>query len=134
MVKAYKRDLALLSEHGGRDGSSLYAEHLPVPCLFNSGCAIGKRGLTAIEIEDGHIALVHWFDTRRDGRPTGGRRGGVRRARERQPARGRRPRRSRALVPPEAESTRRLGDTPYYRSVLKRDRLDYVFSRIRLLA
>jgi len=35
---------------------------------------------------------------------------------------------------PETKSTRRLDGTPYYRSVLKRDRLDYVFSRIRLLA
>jgi predicted phosphodiesterase len=135
MVKAYKRDLALLAERGPASGerSSLYDEHLWVPCLFNSGCAIGKRGLTAIEIEDGQIALVHWFDARRDGRPRprgrephSGDHGG----RERSVAATRR----RAFVPPEAESTRRLGETPYYRSVLKRDRLDYVFSRIRLLA
>ena len=140
MVKAYKKDLALLSERGHRDElkSSLYAEHLPVPCLFNSGCAIGKSGLTVIEIEDGQIALVHWFDSRRDGRPRSPhgreRHGSDHRGRERFAGASRRRRRNRALVPPEAESTRRLGDTPYYRSVLKRDRLDYVFSRIRLLA
>jgi UDP-2,3-diacylglucosamine pyrophosphatase LpxH len=117
MVRTYKKDLALLSERSSREGlhSSLYDEHLPVPCLFNSGCTIGKRGLTAIEIEDGQIALVHWFDERRDGRPRGPRgrerHGGDHRGRERPPGVSRR-----------------------CRSVMKRDRLDYVFSRIRLLA
>ena len=76
------------------------------PCLFNSGCAVGKRGVTAIEIADGEIALVHWFDRTRgerhmseDGRPA-----------------------------------QRLGVADYYRAVLKQDRLQYVFTRIRLLA
>lgn len=35
-----------------------------IPCLFNSGCVIGKRGVTAPEIEEVNIRLVHWFDSR----------------------------------------------------------------------
>ena len=147
MVEAYKKDLALFTEKDRRDGarSSLYDEQLPIPCLFNSGCAIGKRGLTAIEIEDGHIALVHWFDARRSDRRRAGRRRRGHRGAEhgtgehrgsdyRAAGSRRRSARGRSLLPPEAESTCRLGDSHYYRSVLKRDRLDYVFSRIRLLA
>jgi UDP-2,3-diacylglucosamine pyrophosphatase LpxH len=85
--------------------SSLYNEQLSIPCLFNSGCAIGKRGFTAIEIAGGEIALVHWFDRLRG---------------ERHMSEGGRP-------------AQRLGSTSYYRAVLKRDRLQYVFTRIRLL-
>lgn len=30
------------------------------PCLFNSGCCIGKRGFTALEIRKGQLGLVFW--------------------------------------------------------------------------
>jgi UDP-2,3-diacylglucosamine pyrophosphatase LpxH len=85
--------------------SSLYNASLVVPCLFNSGSAIGKRGLTCIEIDDSVIRLVHWFDHNRD---TG--------YRERQ-----------------TNATDRLGDSDFYRLVIKEDRLEHIFSRIRLL-
>ena len=40
---------------------SLYEEKsLLIPCVFNSGCATGKNGMTALEIEGGRISLVHW--------------------------------------------------------------------------
>ena len=42
--------------------SILYSETVPVPCLFNGGCCIGKRGVTCLEIRDGRIALVHWYE------------------------------------------------------------------------
>jgi predicted phosphodiesterase len=32
------------------------------PCYFNGGSAIGKSGVTAIEIKKGNISLTHWFD------------------------------------------------------------------------
>jgi hypothetical protein len=32
-----------------------------VPCLFNSGSAIGRKGINAIEIDSENIALVYWF-------------------------------------------------------------------------
>jgi predicted phosphodiesterase len=40
---------------------SLYGDELPVPCLFNSGSAIGKKGINAIELDRESIALVYWF-------------------------------------------------------------------------
>jgi predicted phosphodiesterase len=85
---------------------SLYDSRLSVPCLFNSGCAIGKRGITAIEIADGSIALVHWFDAAR----------GARRIES-------------AAGHPEP-----LPGTSMHRAVIKQDHLSYIFTRIRLLA
>jgi hypothetical protein len=97
-----------------------------VPCLFNSGCAVGKRGFTALEIEDERIALVHWFDRRRSDRhlrrapgPTGVfgvSDVGLEETPDRSP------------LPPE-----QLGDSDFFRLVLNRDSLDYIFTRIRLL-
>ena len=40
----------------------VYDSIFHIPCVFNSGCVIGKRGMTCIEIENGNISLVHWFD------------------------------------------------------------------------
>jgi UDP-2,3-diacylglucosamine pyrophosphatase LpxH len=108
VITGYRSELARLWAKDREDGlrSSLYNEQICIPCLFNSGCAIGKRGVTAIEIQGGKIALVHWFDSTRG---------------------------EHHLVE-EAGPARRLGATPYYRAVVKEDRLEYIFSRIRLLA
>lgn len=62
--------------------------------------------MTALEISGGEIALVHWFDR----------------------ARGER------HMEENGRPAERLGVTDYYRSVLKQDKLQYVFTRIRLLA
>ena len=106
-ISSCRQELERLWDRDRQNGlrSSLYSEHLSIPCLFNSGCAIGKRGFTAVEIAGGQISLVHWFDRRRgerhmseDGRPA-----------------------------------ERLDSTSYYRAVLKEDGLQYVFTRIRLL-
>ncbi len=107
-IDACRRELARLWEKDRKDGmqSSLYSEQISIPCLFNSGCGIGKRGVTAIEIADGDIALVHWFDR----------------------ARG-----SRYLME-DGRRAHRLDATDYYRAVFKQDRLEYVFTRIKLLA
>jgi predicted phosphodiesterase len=120
VVVVYKGELNHLWEKDRRSGlqSGLYSERLSIPCLFNSGCAIGKRGVTAIEIAEGQIALVHWFDRRRSDRHLT-----TERARRRQAA---------ALR--DGDGALRLDNTDYYRTVLKRDRLQYIFSRIRLLA
>jgi len=107
-IAGCKAELALLWDKDRRNGmrSSLYNDELTIPCMFNSGCCIGKRGITAIEVANGVISLVYWFDRGRserhmldDGRPA-----------------------------------QRLGRTSFYRSVIKQDRLDYVFTRIKLLA
>jgi len=47
--------------------SGLYDEDdIPVPCMFNSGTVIGKRGITCLELTEGKIRLVHWFDNNTD--------------------------------------------------------------------
>ena len=122
VVEGYKEELTHLWDKDRRDGmrSGLYNEQISVPCLFNSGCAIGKRGVTAIEIAEGQIRLVHWFDRRRSDRYLAN-------------GNGRAARRV-GDFPTEGNEVRRLDDTEYYRTVLKKDRLEYVFSRIRLLA
>jgi hypothetical protein len=79
---------------------------LLVPCLFNSGCCIGKRGITAIELRDGEIALVHWFDKNL----------------------------SQKHFDLVDEAPQQLDGSDYYRVVLNQDSLDYIFTRIRLLA
>ena len=79
---------------------------IAIPSIFNSGCCIGKRGITAIEIEAGMIRLVYWTRDARKTRHPGER------------------------LHPAQE----LGNTGIHRIVLNEDHLDYVFSRIRLLA
>lgn len=108
VIPELQRDLA--SAHGQQrdEGTlrSLYNADLIVPCLFNSGCVLGKRGLTALEIRDGNIALVHWADASRDDE----------------------------TVSRETRGMQALAGTDYYRVVLEEDSLDYIFSRINLLA
>jgi UDP-2,3-diacylglucosamine pyrophosphatase LpxH len=73
-----------------------------VPCLFNSGCAVGKRGFTALEIKKGKMALTFWSDAARSARLKG-----------------------------EYKPSTVLAGAQ--RFVLRRERLDYLFSRIELL-
>ncbi|MBN2551469.1 MAG: metallophosphoesterase, partial [Spirochaetales bacterium] len=105
-IQRYKAELERIYDKKGdnRSGRSIYNSRLLVPCLFNSGCGIGKRGITAIEIADGDIALVHWFDATR----------------------------SRNHF--DEQDPKRLPGTDYHRAVLNQDTLDYIFTRIRLLA
>jgi UDP-2,3-diacylglucosamine pyrophosphatase LpxH len=79
--------------------------NITIPSIFNSGCAIGKRGITAIEIEGGQIKLVYWHNGKAS-----------------------------ASIPHDRRELEELGSSGYSRVVLNEDRLDYVFSRIRLLA
>jgi UDP-2,3-diacylglucosamine pyrophosphatase LpxH len=106
-INGYRQELARLWEEDREDGlrSSLYNEQICIPCLFNSGCATGKRGVTAIEISDGAIALVYWFDRTRGTRHL---------AEEESPAEP-------------------LEGSEYCRALLKQDKLEYIFSRIKLL-
>jgi predicted phosphodiesterase len=84
---------------------SLYHDGPVVPCLFNSGCAVGKRGITALEIEDGSISLVYWFDKNKSQKYFN----------------------FNGYKPERVE-----GDI--YRVILKNAPLKYIFSRIRLLS
>ncbi len=84
----------------------LYSGEIPVPCMFNSGCAIGKRGITGIEINDGRISLVHWFDSRVS---------------------------NRFIFSSEMEPKKLSADSPLYRVVLREDSLHYINDSIQIL-
>jgi hypothetical protein len=106
-VTALRRELGKLRRKERRHvvRQSLYGDDLPVPCLFNSGCAIGKKGLHAIELTSESIALVYWF-TKGYGRRFVSR-GGYR--------------------------IEQLDAAGHCRVVLNQDRLDYIMARIQLL-
>ncbi|MCL2093183.1 MAG: metallophosphatase family protein [Treponema sp.] len=62
-VKALRGELKKLKRSERRSSlrASLYGDELPVPCLFNSGSVIGKKGIYAIEVDNEHISLIYWF-------------------------------------------------------------------------
>jgi UDP-2,3-diacylglucosamine pyrophosphatase LpxH len=108
-IKKFNEELQYLSlKKNKRNGSrsSLYNSDLMVPCMFNSGCVIGKKGITAIEITNGHIALVHWFDRRK----------------------------SQKYLDYNGYTPAQLENTEYFRVVFKEENLNYIFARIELLA
>ncbi|MBN1196973.1 MAG: hypothetical protein JXA62_06170, partial [Candidatus Aminicenantes bacterium] len=87
------------------EGSIYHLDPL-VPCLFNSGCGIGRSGITTLEIAAGCIQLVHWFDSRR----------------------------SVKYFEYNGHQPQPLNDSAFFRVILKSEPLDYLFARIRLLA
>jgi predicted phosphodiesterase len=87
-------------------GRALYGSDLLLPCLFNSGCAVGKKGLTAIEIEEGRIALAYWYEEGKEKR----------------------------YLQREAGVGESLPGSRYRRAVLGNEGLDNVFARMDLLA
>ncbi len=50
-----------------RDIDCTDCEQEPLPCYFNTGCALYRDGITCIEIGDGRIRLVKW-DRTEDGK------------------------------------------------------------------
>jgi UDP-2,3-diacylglucosamine pyrophosphatase LpxH len=106
-IKRSKEELQHIYEKDDVNGnrSSLYNTRFLVPCLFNSGCVIGKRGITALEIGGDEIALVHWFDKTVSSK----------------------------YFSPNGDRPVQLGNTTFYRTVLKQDVLSYIFTRIQLL-
>ncbi|MDX9800006.1 MAG: metallophosphoesterase family protein [Spirochaetia bacterium] len=107
-IKKYKEEIeTILSEnHEYRLRSGIYNKAVIIPTIFNSGSVIGKRGLSAIEIKNRNISLVHWFDKNSN---------------------------VKNYSYPESV-VRGLGSSSYRRAVVKRDSLDYIFTRIRLLS
>lgn len=108
LIKSHKKELRkIFSDRKSINfHSNIYHSIFHIPCLFNSGCVIGKRGMTCLEIENDRIALVHWFDKKISSKYL-----------------------ERRGYEPEQHK-----ETDYYRMVLNRESLDYIFSRIRLLA
>jgi len=78
---------------------------MPVPCVFNAGCAVGKRGFTTLEIKNGKIALIFWSSPERSWIPG---------------------------AYNEYRPSRSFGKGAY-RTILRRESLAYIFSRIELL-
>jgi UDP-2,3-diacylglucosamine pyrophosphatase LpxH len=85
--------------------SRVYGDML-VPCLFNAGCAVGKRGFTTLEIKSGHIGLVFWTSPERS---------------------------ERTAEYNEYKPSRAYGKGAY-RTILRRESLDYISARVELLS
>jgi predicted phosphodiesterase len=86
--------------------SSLYDSEPLVPCIFNSGCVIGKRGVTAIEISQGKMRLVYWYDRKVSQKETGF----------------------------NDNASRQFGKSDYFRLTLDSEDLGYIFTRVKLLS
>jgi len=82
-----------------------YHHNLAIPCLFNSGTVIGKRGITCLEISDGKMRLIHWFDKNI----------------------------SKKYLQYTGYDPIPLRKTEFYRMVINEDALNYIFARIKLL-
>jgi UDP-2,3-diacylglucosamine pyrophosphatase LpxH len=106
-VNALRKELVKLKRKERRNilHQSLYGDVLPVPCLFNSGCALGKKGLNAIEMTHEDIALVYWF--------TEGK--------------------GKKFITRGGYEIDGIPGRPYRRSVLNQNKLDYIWAKIRLL-
>jgi hypothetical protein len=106
-VSALRGELRKLSTSERRDvlRASLYGDDLPVPCLFNSGCAISAKGIHAIELDTETISLVYWFE---EGR-------------------------ARKFIKRGQYKIDAISATPFRRAVLNHDTLEYIASRIELL-
>jgi UDP-2,3-diacylglucosamine pyrophosphatase LpxH len=96
LADAHEREKKTQSLYGG--GPFL------IPCIFNSGCATGKHGITALEIENGEISLVYWMSSDT----------------------------TRPYITSEALD-RATPDGVAFRYTLQRDRLDAIFTRIEIL-
>ncbi len=107
-IKTYKKDLIKMYKKDKESflRKSVYNTIVTVPCLYNSGCVIGKRGITALEIENGQIRLIHWFDENT----------------------------SKRYLNNYGYEPIQLADSDFYRMIINEENLDYIFSRINLLA
>lgn len=105
LIKNYKEELSFLHQQS-RTYQNLYNEILHVPCLFNSGCVIGKRGMTCLEITNGKIRLVHWFDKKI----------------------------SKKYLHHTGYEPQQLDDSDFFRLLINKEKLNYIFTRINLLA
>jgi len=106
-VAALRKELSKLKRKERQNvlRQSLYGDELPVPCLFNSGCTLGKKGINAIEITNEDIALVYWFI---EGK-------------------------SKKFIKRGGYEIQAIPESPYRRAVLNQNKLDYILAKIKLL-
>lgn len=100
LIKTYRQDRKAFYK------KNIYNTIFTLPSLFNSGCGIGKRGISGIEMQDGKIRLIHWFDKKI----------------------------SKKYLKSYGFEPEKLHGTDYYRMVINEESLDYIFSRIQLLS
>lgn len=107
-IKAHKKELKQYyrenKDHSFQ--SYVYNTLFHIPCVFNSGCVVGKRGMTCLEVEGDNIRLVHWFDKKI----------------------------SKKYLKQSGYEPEQLGDTDFYRLVINEESLNYIFTRIKFLA
>jgi predicted phosphodiesterase len=106
-VHALRLELGKLKRSERRDvlRQSLYGDELPVPCLFNSGSVINRKGINAIELDNETIALIYWFIQGK----------------------------GKKFVNRGGYTIESVEHTPYRRTILNQNRLDYVKAKIDLL-
>ncbi|MEQ9468676.1 MAG: metallophosphoesterase family protein [Ekhidna sp.] len=107
-IKAHKKELKKYyrenKDHNFQ--SYVYNTLFHIPCVFNSGCVVGKRGMTCLEIEGDKIRLVHWFDKKI----------------------------SKKYLMQSGYKPEQLEDSDFYRLVINEESLHYIFTRIKFLA
>lgn len=61
-IRLLAREVRVMARRRKRSrAASLYdSDGVPVPCLFNSGCATGKSGVTCLEISGERLSMVLW--------------------------------------------------------------------------
>ncbi len=108
LIHQYQEELEAVTKRDIRRSlkNTLYASNVVIPCLFNSGCVVGKRGITGIELTGRRISLVHWFDKRISSK----------------------------YLSYHGSRAKQLPGTDYFKAVINTDYLDYIFTRIKLLA
>lgn len=106
-IKAYKKELLRYYQNNESHNfqNYVYNSIFLIPCLFNSGTVIGKRGMTCLEIDQEKIRLVHWFDKNI----------------------------SKKYLKQTGYAPEQLGDTDFYRMVINEESLAYIFARIKFL-
>jgi predicted phosphodiesterase len=58
-IKKLKRELHI-EKNKGRNFSRLTTVEKPLPCYFNTGCGLYRKGITNIEIEGVKVRLIKW--------------------------------------------------------------------------
>ncbi len=108
LIRLYKKELEKIHENNSSEElkkGQIYNSLINIPCLFNSGCVIGKRGMTCLEISNGEINLVHWFDKNT----------------------------SKKYLNHNGYEPDQLEKSNYYRMIINKEKLNYIFTRINLL-
>jgi predicted phosphodiesterase len=107
-IKAYKKELKKYYKENEDTNFQNYVYNtiFHIPCVFNSGTVIGKRGMTCLEIDQDQIKLVHWFDKNI----------------------------SKKYLQQTGYTPEQLGESDYYRMVINQEALKYIFTRIKFLS